>query len=158
MLCLKPSHTDSTALVIRKLQTNSSDSYSTRDFPCGTPPTQSDDTPCIMMYVWRNLYVAMYHTYQSSPRKILYQYLACRPHASASKTHLHPCWLTPHYKYYVERYCNNILLIKPIILHIHLHSFHTLYTPWFRSAPITATTCYLTAETRPILRILNSQP
>jgi len=39
MLCLKPSHTNSTAPVIRKLQTNSSDSYSTRDFPCGTPPT-----------------------------------------------------------------------------------------------------------------------
>jgi len=26
-------------------------SYSTRDFPYGTPPTPSDVTPCIMMYV-----------------------------------------------------------------------------------------------------------
>ena len=158
MMCLKRSHTDYIAHVIRKQQMNSCASYSTRGFPCGTPPTQSGDTPCIMMYVWRNLYVAMYHNPQSSSRKILYQYLACQPHASASKTHRHSWWLTPHCKYYVERYCNNILLIKPIILHIHLYSFHTLYIPWIRSAPITKTTCHLKVQTWPILRIVNSQP
>jgi len=56
-------------------------------FSFGTPPTQSGDTSSIMIYVSRNLYVAMYHTYQSSPRKNLYQCLACRLHSSACKIH-----------------------------------------------------------------------
>jgi len=90
----------------------------------------------IMMYVWRNLYFAMYHTPQSSSRKIQCQYTAYRPHASASKTQPRPWWLTLHCDFYVKRYCKNILLIKPIFLHvhhIHLYAFHTLYTPAFLS-------------------------
>ena len=38
----------------------------------------------------KNLYVAMYHTPQSSSRKNQYQYPDYGPHASASNTHRHP--------------------------------------------------------------------
>ena len=92
MVCLQHWPTDYTKPVIQNKQTNSCASYSTHVILCGTHPTASDDTPCIIMYVWRNLYVAMYHSPQSSSRKIPYPYPypAYGPHASASKTRQRP--------------------------------------------------------------------